>query len=116
MLGFCEGLPRDKAEKAQADYHAGNWEDIDLNSAGSGTGNALGGVVYEWVDEWWKAGPPPEFDPSEHDEGWQFGAPFLDGYSYEEWLGICSQGNGKNSPFERQLRPAYFVYQKLWNK
>jgi hypothetical protein len=113
---FAKGWPQDKAEKGQDRYHVGNWTDIELNMAGSGAGTALGGVVFEWLDEWWKAGPPPEFDPSAHDQAWQFGAPFLDGYSYEEWLGLASQGSGKNSPFERQLRPAYFSYKKMWNK
>ncbi len=105
-----------RAEDGQEEYHRGNWMDIENNTAGHGVGNALGGVAFEWVDEWWKAGPPPEFDPSKQDTTSQFGAPFLDGYSYEEWLGICSQGNGTNSPLMRQLRPTYFTYKKLWNK
>jgi len=113
---YAKGWSQEKAENAQAEYHIGNWTDIELNTAGAGEGNALGGVVFEWLDEWWKAGPPPAFSPEIHDEVWQFGAPFADGYSYEEWLGICSQGDGKNSPFERQLRPAYFAYKKMWNK
>jgi hypothetical protein len=46
----------------------------------------------------------------------QFGAPFLDGWSYEEWLGVAGQGDGSDSPFLRQLRPAYSVYQRLWKK
>ena len=54
--------------------------------------------------------------PYHHDTVPQFGAPFLDGWSYEEWLGIASQGNGKHSPLERQLRPAYFELMKLWDK
>jgi beta-glucuronidase len=40
--------------------------------------------------------------------------PFLDGGAYEEWFGLCSQGDGKDSPFKRQLRKAYFMYRDLW--
>ena len=103
-----------RCEAAQATYLRGNWIDMESNFAGSGVGNALGGILFEWSDEWWKAGPPPEFDPARQDTVGQFGAPFLDGWSYEEWLGVVSQGDGKNSPFLRQLRPAYFEYKKMW--
>jgi hypothetical protein len=105
------------AEQLQADYLRSNWLDIEYNIAGSpGAGNALGGVLFEWMDEWWKAGPPPQYDASIHDIVGQFGGPFPDGWSYEEWYGLVSQGNGKNSPFERQLRKAYFVFKdELWN-
>ena len=112
---YGKGFSLEEAEEFQAEYHKYNWLDIYYNTAGYGIGNALGGVIFEWVDEWWKAGPPPQFDPSVQDKVPQFGAPFLDGWSYEEWFGICSQGNGKHSPFMRQLRKAYFVYKELWN-
>jgi beta-glucuronidase len=106
-----------EAEKLQADYLRGNWEDIERNLAGGpGEGNAIGGVLFEWMDEWWKAGSPPTFDPGVHDTIGQFAGPFPDGWSYEEWYGIVSQGDGKNSPFERQLRQAYFLFKdELWN-
>jgi hypothetical protein len=35
---------------------------------------------------------------------------------YEEWLGIVGQGNGLKSPFARELRPAYFEYQRMWKE
>ena len=45
----------------------------------------------------------------------RYGGPFLDGWSYEEWFGIVSQGSGKGSPFARELRPAYYRIKELWN-
>jgi hypothetical protein len=53
--------------------------------------------------------------PQNHDAVPQFGFPFLDGWSYEEWYGVAAQGNGETSPFCRQLRPAYYTLQKMWN-
>ncbi len=101
-----------EADQAQADYHRGNWLDIDTNRAGSqeGVGNALGGLIFEWLDEWWK-----NYEPNKHDKKAEAIGPFPGGYYYEEWFGVMSQGNGDNSPFVRQPRPSYFIYKELWN-
>lgn len=108
---FAMGYTNKEAENFQADYHKANWLDIVNNSAGSGSGIAIGGFIFEWIDEWWKA-----YEPFYHDRKGLFSGPFLDGYMHEEWLGITGQGQGKNSPFLRVLRPAYYVYKQLWNK
>jgi len=109
---YIEGKTLEEAEKLQADYHRGAWSDIENNLAFSqGEGNALGGIVFEWLDEWWKA-----YEPSRHDTKGLFTGPFPDGYMHEEWLGVCSQGDGKLSPFLRQLRKAYYEYKKMWIK
>jgi tetratricopeptide (TPR) repeat protein len=100
------------AEKAQADYHLGNWMDIEDNMAGNarGVGNSLGGVIFEWLDEWWK-----NYEPYKHDRKSDAIGPFPGGYYFEEWFGIVGQGNGRHSPFMRQLRETYFLYKKFWN-
>jgi beta-glucuronidase len=99
-------------EEGQAQYHKGNWKDIDYNTAGKqGIGNVLGGVVFEWLDEWWKAGSPATQETNP-----QSALPFPDGWAHEEWFGVASQGDGLNSPFKRQLRKAYSIYKdELWN-
>jgi beta-glucuronidase len=107
---FAEGKSLDEAEESQSEYHSGTWEDIENNMAFSdGAGNSVGGIVFEWVDEWWKA-----YEPFMHDTKGLFTGPFPDGFMHEEWLGICGQGKGKLSPFLRQLRKAYFMYKKKW--
>jgi len=108
-----EGKTKEEGEKAQADYHLGCWEDIKYNMAGTteGIGNALGGVIFEWLDEWWKA-----YEPSVHDTKGLFNGPFPDGFMHEEWLGVCGQGDGASSPFLRVPRKSYYLYQKLWNQ
>jgi len=105
----------EEAAALQRNYLRGNWADIYFNRAGSGHGNALGGVLYEFIDEWWKAGPAPEFDPYLQETIGDFKAAFPDGWMHEEWLGVTGQGDGSNSPFMRQLRPAYFYFKEAWN-
>ncbi len=109
---YANHLSREDAEQAQADYHNGAWSDIILNSAGTadGVGNAIGGVVFQWIDEWWK-----NYEPAFHDKTAGALGPFPDGYMYEEWFGLTGQGNGKNSPFLRHLRKVYDYYKSVWN-
>jgi len=109
---YYEGKSLDEAEDFQADYHRGSWEDIQNNMAfGEGAGNAVGGIIFEWLDEWWKA-----YEPAFHDKKGLWAGPFPDGFMHEEWLGICDQGDGSQSPFLRHLRKAYGTYKKLWKK
>ncbi|MCA9395526.1 MAG: hypothetical protein KC649_00015 [Candidatus Omnitrophica bacterium] len=106
----------EEAEVLQMEYLKGNWEDIFYNRAGSGIGNSIGGTLFQFIDEWWKAGPPPEFDPFAQETVGDFKADFPDGWMHEEWLGVTSQGDGTSSPFLRQLRQSYKYFQKAWNQ
>ena len=107
---YAEGMSQDEAEDAQANYHKAAWEDIEYNMvSGEGAGNSIGGVVFEFLDEWWKA-----YEPKKHDTKGFFTGPFPDGYMHEEWLGLVSQADGKDSPFKRHLRKSYYLYQKMW--
>ncbi|MFH1202597.1 MAG: glycoside hydrolase family 2 TIM barrel-domain containing protein [Candidatus Omnitrophota bacterium] len=107
---YAEGKSTEEAEALQAEYHRSAWEDTSLNMTGQdGFGNALGAILFEWLDEWWKA-----YEPSVHDTKGLFTGPFPDGFMHEEWLGIVGQGNGSLSPFLRQSRKSYFTYKELW--
>ncbi len=108
---YVRHMGREESEEAQEAYHKGNWLDIEENTAGypEGVGNSLGGMVFEWTDEWWK-----NYEPFLHDRKSDAIGPFPGGYYFEEWFGITSQGKGQHSPFLRQLRKSYFTYQKLW--
>jgi len=106
---FNEYVSEDTAEDQQAMFLKNCWVDIISNSDGYGAGNSLGGVLFEWVDEWWKA-----YEPSLHDTKPLWAGSFPGGWMHEEWLGITSQGDGKNSPYQRVLRKAYYEYKKMW--
>ena len=103
----------DDAETAQADYHRGSWMDIMANAAGraEGEGNAVGGIAFEWADEWWK-----NYEPAKHDTKADVIGPFAGGYYFEEWFGLTGQGDGSQSPLLRQLRKSYFMYKKAWTE
>ncbi|MDR2427270.1 MAG: hypothetical protein LBD46_08870 [Endomicrobium sp.] len=112
---YASGWSTGRIEAGQSSYHKGCWENIEDNMAGveGGSGNSLGGVIFEWCDEWWKA---QNLDPNVHDTTKQYGGGFLDGGGYEEWFGIVGIGeNGEDSTFKRQLRETYFMYRQLWN-
>ncbi len=100
-----------QAQQAQADYHKGNWLDILDNSAGyqEGAGNSIGGMAFEWLDEWWK-----DYSPSIHDTKADVVGPFPAGYYFEEWFGIMGQGDGSQSPYLREPRKVYYTYKELW--
>jgi hypothetical protein len=108
---YSQGKSVNETEKLQADYHYGSWKDIENNRAfREGVGNSVGAVVFEWLDEWWKA-----YEANVHDTRGLWVGPFPDGYMHEEWLGVASQGDGKSSPFLRQLRKSYDMYKKMWH-
>ena len=99
-------------EEFQERYHRKAWMDIIENSYfGDKAGNSIGGVVFCWLDKWWLCGSPLAHDT---DIGaWE--GPSNDGMFNDEWIGICSQGNGSKSPFLRQPRKIYYAYKEMWN-
>lgn len=109
---FGDHMTYQEAQEAQASYHRGNWLDILHNSAGyeDGIGNSVGGVTFEWLDEWWK-----NYEPAKHDTKADAVGPFPGGYYFEEWFGLFGQGDGKESPYLREPRKVYYTYKELWN-
>lgn len=101
----------EQAQQEQSDYHKGNWMDILDNSAGykDGSGNSVGGMAFEWLDEWWK-----DYSPGVHDTKADVIGPFPGGYYFEEWFGIFGQGDGSQSPYLREPRKVYYTYKELW--
>ncbi|MFH1460682.1 MAG: glycoside hydrolase family 2 TIM barrel-domain containing protein [Candidatus Omnitrophota bacterium] len=113
---YGHGYSREYSENFQAEYLVGNWQDMVINSAGFGAGVAIGGALFEFLDEWWKTGAPPGYPDIIQDVTANCGGPFIDGWYYEEWFGIVSQGDGTDSPFMRQLKKAYYQLQKAWQQ
>ena len=85
-------------QAAQAEATTKLTEEIVSNSASQG-GICLGGFVFEFADEWWKAG-----NPSTHDNGGSApgGGPYPDSTFNEEWWGLVD--------VDRNPRQAYNAY------
>lgn len=71
----------------------------------------VGATVFEFTDEWWKAG-----DPSSHDFGGYASSEHPDGYSNEEWWGLIAvtpdaNGDGKD---EWRPRQAFRMFARVW--
>jgi hypothetical protein len=106
LTEFGVSIPKIVDGKFDENYQAAelrqNWCDIENHAAGKeAPGNSLGGFVYAWLDNWWQDGNPHAL----------FMQP---GRWNHEAVGISSQGNGRHSPLERQLRQAYAMFQGLW--
>ena len=92
-------------EAAQAEATAALIGEIEAELTFDG-GPALGGVVFEWSDEWWK---DESGSPSEHDVGGiaPGGGPHPDATFNEEWWGLVE--------IDRTPREAYDAVQGAWN-
>jgi hypothetical protein len=71
-------------------------------SAKNSTKVCLGGMPFEWNDEWWKGGNPANHDIS----GYNNGGVYDDGHATEEWWGIVDAN--------RNPRKAYSTLQMLY--
>ncbi|MEW6060837.1 MAG: carboxypeptidase regulatory-like domain-containing protein [Bacteroidota bacterium] len=93
-------------ESTQATFDSTNW--MQIRSAND---VCVGATVFEFTDEWWKAG-----DVNTHDYGGYATGAHPDGYSNEEWWGMIAvtpdaDGDGLDEWRERKV---YNVFKQLW--
>ncbi|MGD9546576.1 MAG: glycosidase [Candidatus Krumholzibacteriia bacterium] len=100
----------------QAYYLLGQWREIYEQSAGKGkVGNAIGGMIFQWSDGWWKFRQEERLDIHDTNASWPNG-----GYPFdyregennmnEEWWGICAKGfNDSRGLYEVYPRAAYYA-------
>jgi len=87
-------------QEVQSEFIISQWENLFENTviSGNASGNALGGFIFEWNDEWWKHNEGYTDDWLIHnvEAGWSNGAYFYDNRvkdsfnMNEEWFGIVS--------------------------
>jgi hypothetical protein len=101
---------------AQAEYLRAQWQEIYEQSWGkAGSGNAIGGFIFQWVDGWWKHGQEADLDVHDTAASWPneaYARDFVAGENNmnEEWFGIVAIGDQDPDGFYQvQPRVAYYV-------
>ena len=109
-------------QEAQASFLKGQWQEIYNLSYGNGDlGNAIGGFVFEWRDEWWKYKQTENLDIQDRTASWANGGytfDFVEGQNNmnEEWFGITRIGKmNADGVYESEPRMAYDVLKEIWS-
>ncbi len=114
-------LQHREEQHGQAEIVKGNWEEIYCKSHGKGQeGNAIGGFLFEWRDEWWKYKQEENLYVQDTHASWSNGGyyfDFIEGVNNmnEEWFGICRLGYpNDDGVFEAIPRAAYYVMGQIF--
>ncbi|MBI2430328.1 MAG: carboxypeptidase regulatory-like domain-containing protein [Ignavibacteriales bacterium] len=99
-------ISKTEHEPVQAYFDSTNWAQIR-----SASDVCIGATVFEFTDEWWKAG-----DANSHDFGGYPTNAHPDGYSNEEWWGIIAvTPDADNDGLDEwRARKAYEMFQRNW--
>lgn len=114
-------------EDIQAFFLEAQWRQIHDNLAGGdkGADNCIGGIMFEWTDEWWKY---HEYEPAGwgiHDTGagWFQSSYYFDNQAKsqknmnEEWFGIVALSSELEDGINKRIpRKAYYVIRELWKE
>ena len=107
-------------QSSQAKVIHRNWVDLYRNTAGNGgSDNCIGGLQFEWADEWWKLGQQHELNIHNTAGSWHHASYSHDAAAEqnmnEEWFGVCAI-SPKSIEGAHLIRPraAYFALKNLW--
>ena len=114
-------------QSMQAFFLESQWRQIyeNLGYAQGGEGNCLGGIMFEWTDEWWKhdEASPAGWSAQDTESNWSNGGYYFDIKAEgnknmnEEWFGIVAVSPElKDGLNLRQPRKAYYVIREFWKK
>jgi len=112
-------------QNMQAFFLESQWRQIYENLANNkeGTGNCLGGAIFEWSDEWWKhnESDPESWKIHDSESNWSNGSYYFDIKAprnmnmNEEWFGIAALSEDlENGINKRITRKAYYVVREFW--
>ncbi len=105
----------------QARYLVGQWEEIYEQSYGKGrVGNAVGGIIFQWSDGWWKFGQESRLDIHDTNASWPNGGyseDYVPGQNNmnEEWWGITAKGPPNHRGlYDVYPRAAYYALRRAF--
>ncbi|MCM8796566.1 MAG: hypothetical protein NC923_01590 [Candidatus Omnitrophica bacterium] len=112
-------------QNIQAFFLKSQWRQIYENLAGNpaGSGNCIGGTMFEWTDEWWKHNQNNAEGWKTHDTeaGWSNGSYYFDIQApanknmNEEWFGIVALSEDMEGGINKRIpRKAYYVIRDFW--
>lgn len=119
-------------QNMQAFFLESQWRQIYENLAKNkeGQGNCLGGVMFEWTDEWWKFNESSQ--TNNNTEGWQAhntesnwsnGSYYFDIKAKgnknmnEEWFGVVALSQELEQGLNKRIpRKSYYVIREFWKK
>lgn len=119
---------REPDEDSQAEFVKLQWQDIERNVGTNpkGAGNSIGGVIFEWNDEWWKGNEnlPHTWNVQDTAAHWLNASYYYDAESptktnmNEEWWGVVGLNPKKTvgGINERKPKKSYYVLKALWTK
>ena len=101
---------------AQAQYLQSQWQEIYEQSYGKGrVQNAIGGMIFQWSDGWWKYKQDVNLDKHDTNASWANAAyplDYVEGQNNmnEEWFGITAKGRpNARGIYDVYPRTAYYV-------
>ncbi len=104
-------LQEKEDQKTQAEYIKSQWQNIEENLF-TKNGVCIGGVVFEWSDEWWKSKVSTQSN-SYHETSTDWtNNNYSDTSINEEWWGITSISP---QTYEKTPRQAYYELAELWS-
>lgn len=105
----------------QARFLRSQWKEIYEQSYGKGNSqNIIGGLIFQWMDEWWKYGLQDDLFIHNTEGTWRQPAYYdsIGGENNmnEEWWGIVAQSpkTDKHGINLRVPRAAYYTMQDIW--
>ncbi|MCU0672576.1 MAG: hypothetical protein MUE69_07265 [Myxococcota bacterium] len=106
---------------AQAEILVALWQEIYEHAYGRGRAqNAIGGMIFQWSDGWWKYQQETNLDVHDETASWSNAAyPFdyVEGQNNmnEEWFGLCAKGRpDEDGQFRLYCRSAYYALQRAF--
>jgi hypothetical protein len=105
----------------QARYLVAQWKEIYEQSADKGkVGNAVGGLIFQWSDGWWKYKQETNLEVHDTNASWPNGGyaeDFVEGENNmnEEWWGLCAKGPpDARGLYQLQPRTAYYALKQAF--